>query len=82
MYDTGVSQYVFVEATEGHFVPRRVELGPTVGDQVVVNKGLAEGENVVVDGNFLLDSESQLTHFGVRRRTSALRQGNGDSERE
>lgn len=59
-YDTGVSQYVFVEATEGHFVPRRVELGPTVGDQVVVNKGLAEGEKVVVDGNFLLDSESQL----------------------
>lgn len=59
-YDTGVSQYVFVEATEGHFVPRRVELGPTVGDQVVINKGLAEGEKVVVDGNFLLDSESQL----------------------
>jgi Cu(I)/Ag(I) efflux system membrane fusion protein len=61
VYDTGVSQYVFVEAAEGHFVPRRIELGPTVGDDVVVNQGLAEGEKVVVDGNFLLDSESQLS---------------------
>lgn len=60
VYDTGVSQYVFVEATEGHFVPRLVKLGPTVGDEVVVNMGLVEGEKVVVDGNFLLDSESQL----------------------
>jgi len=60
VYDTGVNQYVFVEAKEGHFVPRQVELGPTVGDDVVVNRGLTEGEKVVVDGNFLLDSESQL----------------------
>lgn len=61
VYDTGVSQYVFVEATEGHFVPRLVKLGPTIGnDKVVVNQGLMEGEKVVVDGTFLLDSESQL----------------------
>jgi Cu(I)/Ag(I) efflux system membrane fusion protein len=60
VYDTGVSQHVFVEVANGHFVPRRVELGPTVGEAVVVNQGLAEGERVVVDGNFLLDSESQL----------------------
>lgn len=60
VYDTGVRQYVFVEAREGHFIPRRIELGPTVDGMVVVNKGLAEGEKVVVDGNFLLDSESQL----------------------
>ncbi len=61
VYDTGVSQYVFVEVTSGHFVPRRIELGSHVeGGQVVVNQGLTEGEKVVVDGNFLLDSESQL----------------------
>jgi multidrug efflux pump subunit AcrA (membrane-fusion protein) len=61
VYDTGVSQYVFVEATSGHFVPRRIKLGPHVeGGQVVVNQGLTEGEKIVVDGNFLLDSESQL----------------------
>ena len=31
VYDTGVSQYVFVEMKEGHFVPRRIELGPYRG---------------------------------------------------
>jgi RND family efflux transporter MFP subunit len=60
VFDTGTRQYVFVEATEGHFIPKRVQLGAKVGDQFIVNEGLAEGEKVVVDGNFLLDSESQL----------------------
>jgi membrane fusion protein, copper/silver efflux system len=61
VYDTGVSQYVFLEVTNGHFVPRRIKLGPHVeGGQVAVNQGLAEGDKIVVDGNFLLDSESQL----------------------
>lgn len=61
VYDTGVSQYVFVETTFGHFVPRRIELGPHVeGGQVVVSRGLKKDEKIVVDGNFLLDSESQL----------------------
>jgi len=65
VFDTGTRQYVFVEETEGHFIPKRVQLGAKVGDQFIVNGGLTEGEKVVVDGNFLLDSESQL-------RTSAM----------
>lgn len=60
VFDTGKRQYVFIEAAEGHFIPRRVQIGAKVGDLVIVNEGLAEGEKVVVDGNFLLDSESQL----------------------
>lgn len=64
VFDTGTRQYVFVEATEGHFIPKRIQLGAKVGNQFIVNKGLAEGEKVVVDGNFLLDSESQLRAAG------------------
>lgn len=64
VFDTGARQYVFVEAAEGHFVPRRIQLGAKVGDQFIVNEGLTEGEKVVVDGNFLLDSESQLRAAG------------------
>jgi RND family efflux transporter MFP subunit len=64
VFDTGTRQYVFVEPTEGHFIPRRVHLGAKVGDQFIVNEGLTEGEKVVVDGNFLLDSESQLLAAG------------------
>jgi Cu(I)/Ag(I) efflux system membrane fusion protein len=64
VFDTGPQQFVFVEVTDGHFVPRRIELGPRVDNQFVVNAGLVEGEQVVVDGNFLLDSESQLRAAG------------------
>ena len=64
VFDTGTQQYVFVEASVGHFVPRRVQLGPKIGRQFSINEGLAEGEKVVVDGNFLLDSESQLRAAG------------------
>lgn len=66
VYDTGVTQYVFLETAPGHFVPRRIALGPHVnGDQVVVSRGLREGQKIVVDGNFLLDSESQLRAASV-----------------
>ncbi len=60
LFDTGKRQYVFVQQEKGMFVPKEIEVGPKVGDDFVVRKGLAAGEQVVVDGNFLLDSESQL----------------------
>jgi len=60
VFDTGTQQYVFIEGAAGHFVPRPVQLGPKVGRQFTINEGLAEGEIVVMDGTFLLDSESQL----------------------
>jgi Cu(I)/Ag(I) efflux system membrane fusion protein len=60
VFDTGKRQYVFVQAEPGVFAPKEIELGAKSGDRVVVTKGLEEGERVVVDGNFLLDSESQL----------------------
>lgn len=63
--DTGTRQYVFVEASEGMFVPRLVKLGVKAGERFVVLDGLEEGEKIVVDGNFLLDSESQLKAFGT-----------------
>ncbi len=60
LFDTGKRQYVFVQQEKGLFVPKEIQLGPKVGDDFVVRKGLATGEKVVVNGNFLLDSESQL----------------------
>jgi Cu(I)/Ag(I) efflux system membrane fusion protein len=64
LFDTGERQYVFVEAAKGFFVPREIEAGAHVADNVVVKKGLDESDQVVVDGNFLLDSESQLRAAG------------------
>jgi Cu(I)/Ag(I) efflux system membrane fusion protein len=58
--DVGNARYAFVEQSAGLFVPRPVELGPLIGDERVIEKGLEAGELVVSRGLFLLDSESRL----------------------
>jgi RND family efflux transporter MFP subunit len=58
--DSGTEQQVFVVQAEGVFVPRKVTLGATVDDQVVILSGLKAGETIVTSGNFLIDSESRL----------------------
>jgi RND family efflux transporter MFP subunit len=58
--DTGTRKTVFVDRGEGRFEPRPVETGRRMGDRVEITKGLAEGEKIVVSGNFLIDSESRM----------------------
>jgi RND family efflux transporter MFP subunit len=58
--DTGQHKIVFVSPREGLFEPREVTTGARYGDRVQIVKGLASGEQLVVSGLFLLDSESRL----------------------
>jgi membrane fusion protein, copper/silver efflux system len=58
--DTGSEQAVFVDKGQGRFEPRDVKLGHRGDGYVEVRKGLAEGEQVVVSANFLIDAESNL----------------------
>jgi Cu(I)/Ag(I) efflux system membrane fusion protein len=58
--DVGMLQYVFVETSPGLFAPRVVEVGPLIGEERAVLRGLAVGESVVSRGAFVLDSESRL----------------------
>lgn len=58
--DTGARQIAFVDKGDGYFEPRNVILGAKMGDYYVVKGGVAEGEKIVVNANFLIDSESQL----------------------
>jgi len=58
--DSGRGQRVFVERASGVFEPREVQTGWHSGDRVEIVKGLAEGEHVVSEGTFLVDSESRL----------------------
>ncbi len=51
---------VYVETETGRFEIRRVVVGPTVGQEIVILEGLASGEIVATSGNFLLDSQMQL----------------------
>jgi len=62
--DTGQMQHVFVVEHGKHFVPRMVTLGMRLEDRVEVTSGLAEGEEVVSSGVFLIDSESRLRASG------------------
>ncbi|MDR3726574.1 MAG: efflux RND transporter periplasmic adaptor subunit [Terracidiphilus sp.] len=58
--DSGLSRRVYVETSDGHFEPRMVETGWRINDRVEIVKGLLEGESVVTEGTFLVDSESRL----------------------
>jgi len=58
--DTGLKKTVFVDRGNGYLEPRRVETGERIGDRIEITKGLKPGERVVISGNFLVDSESQL----------------------
>lgn len=58
---SGEKNTVFIALEGGRFEPRAVTLGHyAADDQVQVLTGLAEGERVVLSGQFMLDSESQL----------------------
>jgi Cu(I)/Ag(I) efflux system membrane fusion protein len=61
--DTGLQQHVFV-ATGDRFEPRPVTVGMQLPDRVEIRTGLAEGEQIVSAGVFLLDSESRLRATG------------------
>jgi Cu(I)/Ag(I) efflux system membrane fusion protein len=58
--DSGTRRVVLIELGGGAFEPREVELGARGDGYVQVVKGLSDGERVVVDGNFLIDAESNL----------------------
>lgn len=57
---TGKRAIVYVENKPGTYEGREVVLGPKVGNFYIVNEGLNEGEKVVTNGNFMIDSELQI----------------------
>lgn len=58
--DSGTRQVVLVQRAEGLFEPREVRLGQRGDGYAEVLQGVAEGEQVVVRANFLIDAESNL----------------------
>ena len=63
---TGARSLVIVAEGEGRFHQQEVELGFESGGKTEVRKGLAEGDKVVVSGQFLIDSEASLRASGAR----------------
>ncbi len=60
VFHSGTKSLVFTYTGEGNIQPREVEMGPHVGDEFVVSKGVKAGEQIVTSANFLIDSEAQL----------------------
>lgn len=60
---TGKRAVVYVEVPEAErptYEGREIRLGPRAGDEYVVLSGLEEGEQVVVNGAFRIDSSMQI----------------------
>jgi Cu(I)/Ag(I) efflux system membrane fusion protein len=57
---TGKRTVVIVAQGDGRFSPVEVETGLESHGQTEIRKGVREGDNVVVSGQFLIDSEANL----------------------
>ncbi len=58
--DSGTRRLVLVDRGGGSFEPRTVRTGIRGSGYTEILEGLRDGDPVVVDGNFLIDSESNL----------------------
>ncbi len=58
--DSGNRQVVLLELGEGRYEPRNVKLGRKGNGFAEILEGVSEGDKVVVNGNFLIDAESNL----------------------
>jgi Cu(I)/Ag(I) efflux system membrane fusion protein len=56
----GNRQVVLLDLGEGRFEPREIKAGRRGDGFVEVSSGVAEGDRIVVNGNFLIDAESNL----------------------
>ena len=60
LIDLGDEQRVIIRAADGYFVPRQVQVLRSAREKTAVLSGLDEGDEVVVSGIFLIDSEANL----------------------
>lgn len=60
LIDLGQTKRVITRQEDGSFVPREVITGGSAREETLIAAGLSEGEQVVVSGLFLIDSEANL----------------------
>jgi Cu(I)/Ag(I) efflux system membrane fusion protein len=77
---TGQRTVVIVARDDGGFEPTDVTLGAAAGDRLEVVSGLSEGQSVVASGQFLIDSEANLTGVLERLRGASAAMAMTDYE--
>lgn len=70
---TGRRSIVIAVGEDGSYAPVEVRLGRQQGDAIAIASGLSEGQRVVASGQFLIDSEANLS--GAVARLNASRPG-------
>jgi len=60
VFQSGTRRLVFLDHGNGSLEPKEITLGPRVGDDFIVLKGLEAHQSIVTSASFLIDSESQL----------------------
>jgi Cu(I)/Ag(I) efflux system membrane fusion protein len=68
----GTVNRVVVALGNGRFRAQPVSIGIESGDRVAIENGLSEGEEVVVSGQFLIDSESNIGAALERMNSDAM----------
>ncbi|WP_150118997.1 efflux RND transporter periplasmic adaptor subunit [Massilia sp. NR 4-1] len=68
---TGRRSVVFVTEAQGEFLPVEVQTGAESGGRTEIRSGLSAGQQVVVSGQFLLDSEASLRGTAERMGANA-----------
>jgi len=63
---TGRRTLVYLLDAPGRYRPVEVEVGPEIGERIVVRKGVEAGQQVVASGQFLIDSEATLQGVTAR----------------
>lgn len=58
---TGLRSVVIAALDNGRYAPVEVELGRRAGDRIEIVRGLNDGQKVVASGQFLIDSEANLS---------------------
>jgi Cu(I)/Ag(I) efflux system membrane fusion protein len=77
---TGTRTVVIVAQEGGAYAPTDVTLGRQQGDSVQITTGLNEGQRIVASGQFLIDSEANLS--GVLARLNASRPAAAEAPHE
>jgi Cu(I)/Ag(I) efflux system membrane fusion protein/cobalt-zinc-cadmium efflux system membrane fusion protein len=80
--DSGLKKRVFVSRGKGKFEPREVTLGVEGNDYTFeVIDGLSEGDEIVLSGQFMFDSESRLKE-AIAKMLESRNPGTGDDADE
>ena len=78
----GTINRVVIALGDGRFKAQPVRLGIESGDRIAIRSGLEEGDTIVVSGQFLIDSESNIESALGRMSPGGAEMNHSDHQKE